>query len=357
LPSSRKDTKRRERKPATLHFLRRLYRGYPLGHPELHGYWDRIAATLRDRVDYLTWAGRDVVTDPSSILNETARVLLANRPGNSGRAQEQYDKGIVAIRAILGTWHNTEAEPAWNTLTPKARELLLKRRGTVPTYNMVDQRYEPQPLAAGLLKLIEEGEFGDLRPHTEAARENLRRRHLGQPQPWTAQPEQDADRDIDGYAERAALYRETHERNGELTPDLAGRLRTLAKRARDRGDLPKDFLNVIKERDRFHHQSQRRQTSPRKTPTRSPSSLKKADCERKIWMTCQHCDRRSEVEVPDWNARAKIVETLLNQGFGRPPSGDADGGGGFILKRVIVEPGGATTITQANPEPPSAHRD
>jgi hypothetical protein len=36
---------------------------------------------------------------------------------------------------------------------------------------------------------------------------------------------------------------------------------------------------------------------------------------------------------------------MLNQGFGRPPSGDADGGGGFILKRVIVAPDGAEILT------------
>jgi len=147
LGASAKDPRRRyERKPATLHFLRRLYAGEPLGHPELHGYWDRIAATLRDRVDYLTWAGRDDVADP--------------------------------------------------------------------------------------------------------ARENLRRRHFGQPRPRNGLPEKDACRDIDGYAEGAALYRETHERSGQLTPDLPGRLRTLAKRARARGDLPPDFLNVVKARDR-----------------------------------------------------------------------------------------------------------
>ena len=70
--------------------------------------------------------------------------------------------------------------------------------------------------------------------------------------------------------------------------------------------------------------------------------------ERKLWMTCQHCDRRSEVEVPDWNARAKVLETLLNQGYGRPRSEEDTAGHGFILKRIIVVPGGAES------EPPSA---
>jgi hypothetical protein len=65
------------------------------------------------------------------------------------------------------------------------------------------------------------------------------------------------------------------------------------------------------------------------------------EADRKIWVTCSHCDRRTEAEIPDWTARAKAVEMMLNQGFGRSPSGDADGRGGFILNRIIVLPGGA----------------
>jgi hypothetical protein len=247
--SAGKDTKRRQRKPATLHFLRRLYYGYPLGHPELHGCWDRIAATLQDRIEFLTWAARDDVSDPSAILNETVGLLLVDRPAGPGPVQDQYNKAIMAIGTLLGTWHDSESEPSWDTLSAKGRERLLKQRGAIPTYNLVEHRYEPQPLAAGLLKLIDEGEFGDLRRHTDAARENLRRRHLGQPHRRNGQPAHDRDRDIDGFAEGHALHRETHERNGQLSPDLPGRLRTLAKRARDRGDLPKDFLDVVKAHD------------------------------------------------------------------------------------------------------------
>jgi hypothetical protein len=40
---------------------------------------------------------------------------------------------------------------------------------------------------------------------------------------------------------------------------------------------------------------------------------------------------------------------MLNQGFGRPPSGDPDGGG-FILKRIIVAPDGAEIITHNGTE-------
>jgi hypothetical protein len=36
---------------------------------------------------------------------------------------------------------------------------------------------------------------------------------------------------------------------------------------------------------------------------------------------------------------------MLNQGFGRPASGEPDAGGGIILVRIIVAPGGAEIVT------------
>ena len=62
-------------------------------------------------------------------------------------------------------------------------------------------------------------------------------------------------------------------------------------------------------------------------------------------MAGSHCDRRTEAEIPDWTALSKAVEMMLNQGFGRPPSGDPEGSGGLILKRIIVAPDGAEHIT------------
>jgi hypothetical protein len=79
------------------------------------------------------------------------------------------------------------------------------------------------------------------------------------------------------------------------------------------------------------------------------------EADRKVWVTCSHCDRRTEAEIPDWTARAKAVEMMLNQGFGRPPSSDPDGGGGFILKRIIVLPGGAETMHDPPESSPTAH--
>ncbi len=39
--------------------------------------------------------------------------------------------------------------------------------------------------------------------------------------------------------------------------------------------------------------------------------------EREAFATCPHCQHRHPIVVPDWTARVKAVETLLNQGFGR----------------------------------------
>ena len=78
------------------------------------------------------------------------------------------------------------------------------------------------------------------------------------------------------------------------------------------------------------------------------------EADRKVWVTCSHCDRRTEAEIPDWTARAKAVEMMLNQGFGRPPSGDPDGGGGFILKRVIVALDGVHAPSDTDQGPTTA---
>jgi hypothetical protein len=40
--------------------------------------------------------------------------------------------------------------------------------------------------------------------------------------------------------------------------------------------------------------------------------------EKQVWGTCSKCQHRTSIEVPDWSARAKVVELLLTQGFGRP---------------------------------------
>jgi hypothetical protein len=67
------------------------------------------------------------------------------------------------------------------------------------------------------------------------------------------------------------------------------------------------------------------------------------ESEKESWVACPHCRRKHEVAVPDWNARLRVVETLLNQGFGRPPQGDQESERGFVLKRVVVEPNGVVS--------------
>ena len=80
------------------------------------------------------------------------------------------------------------------------------------------------------------------------------------------------------------------------------------------------------------------------------------EADRKVWVTCSHWDRRTEAEIPDWTARSKAVEMMLNQGFGRPPSGGPDGGGVMIVHRTIVLPDGTPIASETIPrvEPPPA---
>jgi hypothetical protein len=40
--------------------------------------------------------------------------------------------------------------------------------------------------------------------------------------------------------------------------------------------------------------------------------------ERTIWTTCPTCEKRHQVDVPDWSARANVIDRLLTQGYGRP---------------------------------------
>jgi hypothetical protein len=40
--------------------------------------------------------------------------------------------------------------------------------------------------------------------------------------------------------------------------------------------------------------------------------------------------------VPDWGARANVIDKLLTQGYGRPRSEDDEAGAGFVLRPVLV---------------------
>jgi hypothetical protein len=54
--------------------------------------------------------------------------------------------------------------------------------------------------------------------------------------------------------------------------------------------------------------------------------------------TCDGCRKKFPVEVPDWNARANVVDKLLTQGYGRPKSEEEEAGRGFTLRRSLVFP-------------------
>ena len=44
------------------------------------------------------------------------------------------------------------------------------------------------------------------------------------------------------------------------------------------------------------------------------------DAEKVVWADCSHCHHRVKLTVPDWSARVRALELLLNQGFGRVSS-------------------------------------
>jgi len=55
------------------------------------------------------------------------------------------------------------------------------------------------------------------------------------------------------------------------------------------------------------------------------SLLQALRARRESFATCPNCHKRHPIEVPDWTARVKAVETLLNQGFGAKPEPREDG--------------------------------
>jgi hypothetical protein len=56
------------------------------------------------------------------------------------------------------------------------------------------------------------------------------------------------------------------------------------------------------------------------------------------WGTCDGCRKRLPVEVPDWNARGRVLEICANQGLGRPGSAEEEPGQGLVLRRSLVFP-------------------
>jgi hypothetical protein len=56
------------------------------------------------------------------------------------------------------------------------------------------------------------------------------------------------------------------------------------------------------------------------------------------WVLCPHCNRKHEVQRPDWRAQESAIRTLHELGYGKPKVEGDEGGQGFVLNRVIVEP-------------------
>ena len=57
------------------------------------------------------------------------------------------------------------------------------------------------------------------------------------------------------------------------------------------------------------------------------------DAEKTLWADCSHCHHRVKLTVPDWGARVRALELLLNQGFGRVSSESETGSTTIIVER------------------------
>jgi hypothetical protein len=64
------------------------------------------------------------------------------------------------------------------------------------------------------------------------------------------------------------------------------------------------------------------------------------NAEKSVSARCDNCHRMITIAVPDWVARNKVVDTMLNQGFGRPPAESAGGAGDVVVRRRLVLPDG-----------------
>jgi hypothetical protein len=56
------------------------------------------------------------------------------------------------------------------------------------------------------------------------------------------------------------------------------------------------------------------------------------------WGTCDGCRKKFPVEVPDWNARERVLEICAKQGLGRPGSAEEETSQGLVLRRSLVFP-------------------
>jgi hypothetical protein len=64
------------------------------------------------------------------------------------------------------------------------------------------------------------------------------------------------------------------------------------------------------------------------------------NADKSVHTSCPHCGKRFRVDVPDWAARDKIVNTMLTQGFGRPAA-ETDAGAVVltVIRRIVLPDG------------------
>jgi hypothetical protein len=56
------------------------------------------------------------------------------------------------------------------------------------------------------------------------------------------------------------------------------------------------------------------------------------------WVLCPYCNRKHVSSRTDWRAQESAIKTLHELGYGKPKVEGEDGGQGFILNRIILEP-------------------
>jgi len=59
--------------------------------------------------------------------------------------------------------------------------------------------------------------------------------------------------------------------------------------------------------------------------------------EREVWVNCRNCKHKTQAPVPDWSARLKSLQLLLEQGWGRPEPATPDATDDERLEAAVEE--------------------
>jgi hypothetical protein len=268
---------RYKRSPETDAWLQQLPRGETSGWltraKPVRATWKHIAAALEAHIAYTTWAGhttarvttRDeelasrfapkkvkagdlTVGEPTSVLREIRRELMQQQGDYSGFERQWRQDLIADIDAALGSRHDTEAEPAWDTLTDPEKRELEQHRGVFPEWrpprkigdDTIPGRYDMR-YAKRALQLL--GKIGNDPQAGENAGRYVSRAIERIDQQWRQQ-----------HREGDELREETHERerDGKLAYPLHRRIAKRVSRAAFRNELlaPTDYLRTVQAADR-----------------------------------------------------------------------------------------------------------